>query len=170
VAHKRKSAKKPVDKQKQADKRARRDERKAAELKAKLAAARKKRILRSLGAVAAILVVGAVGFFVFQKANPGELPGVAQQPNEGRNHALSGEAVAYATATPTSGRHAARAAGCGIFRQPMPLEFAVHALEHGTVLIWYQPTLESEVIDELEAIVNGFDVDGPGGGNGVEPP
>lgn len=157
MAQKRKSVKKPVDKQKQGEKRARREERKTAELKAKLAAARKKRIRKSLGIAAAVLVLGTVGFFVFQKANPGELLGVAQQPNEGRNHALSGETVAYGTATPTSGTHAARAAGCGIFRQPMPLEFAVHALEHGTVVIWYQPTLEPNVVDELEAIVNGFD-------------
>lgn len=157
MAQKRKPAKKPVDKQKQADKRARREERKAAELEAKLAAARKKRIRKILGAVAAILIVGTVGFFIFQKANPGELPGVAQQPNEGRDHLLVGETFAYGTATPTSGRHAARAAACGIFSQPMPLEFAVHALEHGTVVIWYQPTLEPDVIDELETIVNGFD-------------
>ena len=39
----------------------------------------------------------------------------------------------------------------------MPAEFAVHSLEHGTVVIWYQPSLAAEEISDLEALVNRFD-------------
>ena len=39
----------------------------------------------------------------------------------------------------------------------MPAEFAVHSLEHGAVVIWYRPSLATEEISGLEAVVNRFD-------------
>jgi hypothetical protein len=33
----------------------------------------------------------------------------------------------------------------------------VHALEHGTVVIWHQPTLDANVLADLRATVNRFD-------------
>lgn len=151
------SGKKPVDKQKQAEKRARREERKIAEAKARAAASRKKKIRTGLMVAAGVLIVGTAGFFIVQKAIPEELPGVESQANNGRTHVTNNESVPYATATPTSGTHSAGAPNCGILNQPMPPEFAVHALEHGVVVIWYQPSLDSSVIGELVSMVQQFD-------------
>ncbi len=151
------SGKKPVDKQKQAEKRARREERKIAEEKAKATALRKKKIRTGLIVAAGVLIVGTVGFFIVQKAIPEELPGVAKQANNGRSHVTNTETVPYGTATPTSGTHSAGSAGCGIFGQAFPPEVAVHALEHGTVVIWYQPNLEASVISDLASMVRQFD-------------
>ena len=151
------SGKKPVDRQKQADKRARREERKAVEAKERQAAATRKRIRVGAGAALGILIVATAGFFIVQKAIPEELAGVAQPSNDGRNHVANDETVAYRTASPTSGTHAAGAARCGVFDQQLPSEFAVHALEHGSVVIWYQPGLDGAVIDELESMVDSFD-------------
>lgn len=148
---------KAVDKARQAEKRARRDERKAAEAKTKQVADRKRRTRVGLSVLAAIAVVGVIGFVIVDKATPDELPGVSKQAYEGRDHVASGQAVAYATATPTSGTHAASSPRCGIYSQQMPAEFAVHSLEHGAVVIWYQPSLATEEISGLEAIVNRFD-------------
>ena len=36
-------------------------------------------------------------------------------------------------------------------------EFAVHSLEHGTVVIWYQPTVDDATVSGLKDIVNRFD-------------
>jgi cell division septal protein FtsQ len=157
LANKKQPESKPVDKAKQAEKRARREERKAAEARAKQVANRKRRTRVGLSVVAVVAVVGAIGFFIVDKATLDELPGVSKQAYEGRDHAVSGQAVAYATATPTSGTHAANSPRCGIYSQQMPAEFAVHSLEHGAVVIWYQPSLATEEISGLEAVVNRFD-------------
>jgi hypothetical protein len=59
--------------------------------------------------------------------------------------------------TPTTGTHAASSPRCGVFRQQMPAEFAVHSLEHGAVVICYQPSPATGEISGLGAVVNQFD-------------
>jgi cell division septal protein FtsQ len=157
LAKKRQAASKPVDKTKQAEKKARREDRKTAEARTKQIANRKRRTRVGLSVLAAVAVVGAIGFVIVDKATLDELPGVSKQVYEGRDHVASGQAVAYASATPTSGTHAASSPRCGIYSQQMPAEFAVHSLEHGAVVIWYQPSLDTEEISGLEAVVNRFD-------------
>ncbi len=157
LAKKKHVARNPVDKAKQAEKRARRQERQAAEARTKQAVSRRRRTRIGLSVLAAVAVVGAIGIVIVDKAVADELPGVSQQAYEGRDHVESGQTVAYVTATPTSGTHAASSPRCGIYSQQMPAEFAVHSLEHGAVVIWYQPSLATEEISDLEAIVNRFD-------------
>jgi len=157
VSKRKPAAKKPADKQKQAEKRARREERKAAEAVAKRAAARKKQLKKGLWIFGGVAFVAIVGFLIFQKANLAELPGVSKEDYDGRTHVVTGEAVFYETATPTSGRHSGSSPRCGIIAQPIPPEFAVHALEHGAVVIWYQQTLSQEEVSALAAVVREFD-------------
>ncbi len=157
VAKKRQRSKKPADEVKQAEKRARRDERKAAEAKAKQQAARRRQIKTALMVVAGIAAVAVVGVLLYPRPVPQELPGVIAPRNEGRTHVSTGESVDYATATPTSGPHSAGAPRCGVLGQQLPPELAVHALEHGSVVIWYQPGLAGDEVGELRAIVGRFD-------------
>lgn len=157
MAKKRQSEKKPVDQQKQAAKRARREERKLAEARAKKLAIRKRRTRIGLSVLAGVALIGTAGFLIVQKATLSELPGVSKPAFEGRNHSVSGQAVAYGTPTPTSGTHAASSPRCGVYSQVMPAEFAVHSLEHGGVVIWYQDSLTTDEVSGLVAIVNGFD-------------
>ena len=157
MAKKKQPTRKPTDTAKRAEKRARRQERQAAEARAMQVANRKRRTRIGLSVLAAVVVVGAIGFVMVDKAIADELPGVSQQTYDGRDHVESGQAVAYATATPTSGTHAASSPRCGVYDQQMPAEFAVHSLEHGAVVIWYQPSLATEEISGLEAVVNRFD-------------
>jgi hypothetical protein len=157
MAKKRQRTKKPVDAAKQAEKRARRDERKAAEAKAKQQAARKRQMRTALAVAVGVVVVAAVGVALYPRFVPQELAGVTAPRNEGRTHVATGEAVAYATATPTSGPHTPGSPRCGILGQQLPPELAVHALEHGSVVIWYQPGLDGDEVGELRAIVSRFD-------------
>jgi hypothetical protein len=153
---KRKSSK-PKDAAKEAEKRARREERKASEEAEKKREARRRQVrMVGIGAVAVLIVVG-VGFWLSQRLFPAELVGVEQPTNLGRGHIAAGEPANYATATPTSGPHAASSARCGIYSQQIPAEFAVHALEHGAVVIWYRHDLEDEVGAALRDIVDDFD-------------
>lgn len=104
-----------------------------------------------------IALAVALGVFLFRELVPTELAGVTTTPNEGRGHVAPGETVVYATATPTSGTHNAGSGRCGIFTQQVPLELAVHALEHGSVVIWYQPDIARDAVPGLRTIVDLFD-------------
>lgn len=157
MAKKRRTAKKPVDERKQAEKRARREARKVAEANAMQRAARKRRLRTALAVGLGLVVVGAVGVLLFPRLVPPELPGVIKPSNEGRSHAASGQTVAYATAAPTSGPHNPGAPRCGIYSQQLPPDLAVHALEHGTVVIWYQPGLADDDVARLRETVGRFD-------------
>jgi len=159
VAKKQRSAKRPVDQQKQADKQARRQARKIAEARAKQAEERKRRLRTGAAVLAGVAFIGVLGFFIYRKAVPPELPGVAQEANQGRSHVVNGQPVGYASASPTSGTHSGSSPRCGIYNQEMPAEFAVHALEHGTVVIWYQPTIPADELSVIRRAVNNFDSD-----------
>lgn len=69
-------------------------------------------------------------------------------PDLGRDH-LTDEAVQvvlggepgpiYNSDPATSGPHAPASAPCGIYRQEIPDIFAVHSMEHGAVVVHYDP-------------------------------
>jgi hypothetical protein len=157
VSKKKPAARKPVDASIRAEKRARREERKIAEASAKKLAARKRRTKIGLYLFAGVALLGTAGFLIVEKATLDELPGVSKPAYEGRSHAVSGQTVVYGSPTPTSGTHAASSPRCGIFTQQIPAELAVHSLEHGAVVIWYQPSLAAEEISALAGMVSRFD-------------
>lgn len=81
--------------------------------------------------------------------------------SEGRGH--TEDPVTYKTNPPTSGSHNPVAAEDGLYEpgnEPAP-ENAVHALEHGRILIQYKPGTPRETIDQLETLgsepLNGSD-------------
>lgn len=87
-------------------------------------------------AVGGLLVIaGFVGYVLWGELRPGpELAGVERPPNEGRGHVTGAR---YASETPTSGPHSTQAPRCGTYTQPLDPSLAVHALEHGAVVLWY---------------------------------
>lgn len=153
LAKKRRTTKKLVDPQKLAAKAARREQRKAAELEARRQAERKRRLKIGLAGGIAVAAVIATIFALI----PGSLPGVSKLPLEDSSHLGEGEPATYLTPTPTSGRHAPSSPSCGVLTEQLPPEFAIHTLEHGGVVVWYNPTLEADVVAGLESIVDGFD-------------
>jgi len=58
----------------------------------------------------------------------------------------------YKTVPPTSGPHSARIVAVGVYREPVPEELQVHALEHGHVFIQYATTVSKEDIVALERL------------------
>jgi hypothetical protein len=61
-------------------------------------------------------------------------------------------AVDYPQSPPAGGQHSAQLLACGVYRQPVPNENAVHSLEHGAVWITYDPDLPQDEIDTLEQL------------------
>lgn len=69
------------------------------------------------------------------------LPEEARQllADEGRDHVEDGRRVQYRTDPPTSGPHYASWAEPRFYTEPVPYELLVHNLEHGHVVIYYDP-------------------------------
>ena len=79
---------------------------------------------------------------------------VRTYPNFGRNHVTG--FVKYKTNPPTSGNHYPAPASDGAYPQAPRTEQLVHALEHGRVIVWFQPKAPQSVVNDLKAL---FDED-----------
>ena len=123
-------------------KRERRLERQRQEAATRHRAARRRK-LRNVAASALLVILVLTGAYLVLRPDP-EIAGVTRPASQGRGHVAG---ATYDSATPTSGRHNASAPGCGVRTEPLAADLAVHALEHGTVVVWYQP----EIDDDLRA-------------------
>ena len=136
------------------EKQARRADRKRREEEARRKAARLRRLrITALSLVALAAVVGGA-FFLF-RPDP-ELAGVERPRDDGGGHVPDGERVSYDGPAPTSGRHSASAPGCRVYGEPLEPELAVHALEHGAVVLYHQPADEQTAL-ALEETASEFD-------------
>jgi hypothetical protein len=97
-----------------------------------------------------VLLVGFIVFLV-TRPPPAILSEVETFGDQGAIHLdPSSPAPTYNSDPPTSGPHSPTAYACGIYRQPVPDINQVHDLEHGVVVIQYDPTLPVEQRDVLE--------------------
>lgn len=133
-------------------KRERRFERQRRAAAARRREAVRRRIRRTAMAVVAIVAVGAALVILF-RPDP-EVEGVVKPPNRGGGHTTG---ATYDTATPTSGRHNPSAPSCGLYGQSLPLDLAVHALEHGTVVVWHEPGLDDDLLDAAAGVLREWD-------------
>lgn len=106
--------------------------------------ARRRRRIRNAAAASAVLGLIGVGAWFAFRPDP-ELAGVERPGNLGGGHVAD---ASYDSDIPTSGAHAGQAPACGTYREPLDLPLAVHALEHGAVLLWYDAG-KPELADEL---------------------
>lgn len=100
--------------------------------------------------IVALVLVGAVVFFA-TRPEPVALANVQTFPSQGQQHIDATAPIPdYNSDPPTSGPHAAAPAPCGIYRQPVPDVTQVHDLEHGVVVIQYDPEATDEERQQLE--------------------
>jgi hypothetical protein len=72
-------------------------------------------------------------------------------PSEGNDHVQSGTEVDYGTSPPTSGDHYPNPAPAGFYTETPPLGNLVHSLEHGNVVVYYDPAaITPEARESLE--------------------
>lgn len=127
--------------------------------------------------VAGLLVVLLVAIF---GSGPSEAVGTAQ-PNAGQLHVTAGidcRAPAdanqaaecggpnpYSSLPATSGPHwpPNAIANWGVYSTPQPETQLVHNLEHGGIVIWHDPELPADQVDELAAYVDAQVAQGVGG-------
>lgn len=74
--------------------------------------------------------------------------------------------VRYSVTPPVGGDHYGTWLTCGVYDKPVPNEYAVHDLEHGTVWITYQSSLPASKVSQLRAFFARQTVITPPGGSG----
>lgn len=106
-------------------------------------------LIRILFLVSAIVVVPACGSsssdspgasVPFQAPTYSD-PGIETFPSEGRTHVPVGTVVVYNTDPPTSGNHYPSPQGGGYYETPIDPGYLVHSLEHGGIVIYYDPSI-----------------------------
>jgi hypothetical protein len=86
--------------------------------------------------------------------DPGLLTDVKSPPDEGRDHIWPDHPVEYKTMPPTSGPHFPDPTAPGFYITRPAFGYLVHSLEHGTVVIYYDPgKLTNEIEQSLRAFI-----------------
>lgn len=97
---------------------------------------------------------GVEGAELPQAGDEAALGDVQTFDSEGNEHVQQGTEVDYGTSPPTSGAHYAREASAGFYEETPPLGNLVHSLEHGFVVVYYDPAaITPEARASLEAFV-----------------
>ena len=114
----------------------------------------------------ALAIIGAVTVFVVTQGGDGEeappapegataaqasCDEVEDHEEEGDQH-VDGD-VKYETSPPTSGDHFETPADAGFYPDEVPEETLVHNLEHGQIVIWYNPDASEELKNNLRELV-----------------
>jgi hypothetical protein len=112
-------------------------------------------------AIGGVLVVGVliIALVLLVGGEPPQNVGT-QQANDGSEHVRDGTTIPPAdrpwSSTPgTSGVHWDSPTSWGVYSTPQPEEQLIHNLEHGGIVIWYEPdTLDADQVAELADHVN----------------
>lgn len=125
-------------------------------------------VLYGAAALVVVLLAGAVYVTVFaggddpsgpeaqplpDRGDEALLQAVEEFPSQGRNHVSTGTQVDYSTTPPTSGPHYGSWTDPGYYTDAQPAGGLVHSLEHGYVVIYYDP---AEITPEAEESLRTF--------------
>jgi hypothetical protein len=109
--------------------------------------------------VGGVLVLGAIVLvIVFLFGGGGGTSVGTRMPDEGANHVPQTTVPTYRSVPATSGPHWNLGDGVAplywrVYTSPVPEPAAVHNLEHGGIVIWYQSTATAEDIQKLTQFV-----------------
>lgn len=112
--------------------------------------------------VGGVLLVGTIALIVALVATSGPSPNAGTlQQDRGGGHVSdgtdvrAGDPAAYASSPATSGPHWGSTANWGVYTDPQAESQLVHNLEHGGIVIWYQPDqVDDATLTQLTDWVN----------------
>src|SRR3989344_1061774 len=100
-----------------------------------------------------VLTVGLTGFVVLNQDNSRPASRLGQQQSDkGRNHIQQEQSYNYDSDFPTSGPHSEQPAPWGAYEQVIPDENVIHSMEHGGVVITYNPNLDEQIVTKIEQL------------------
>jgi len=121
-------------------------------------------------AIALVIAAAVTVFIISERSGDSDAPpapeGVAaseagcdeveDHEEEGSNHVDAGTNVDYETSPPTSGNHwpPENVADPGFYPDAVDEESLVHNLEHGQIVIWYDPDASTQTQENLQGLVN----------------
>ena len=82
------------------------------------------------------------------------IAGVVELGEQDRSHDPEYQ-YAFSDLPPAGGIHNPIWVNCGVYTEMVPVEMAIHSLEHGSVWITYQPELDETVITTLQGLAKG---------------
>lgn len=104
-----------------------------------------------------LILLGIVGLLAMQALAGRPPAGTESFTEEGNKHVPSAQRVTYATDPPTSGMHWDGTVKRGFHDQAPAPELLVHNLEHGNVIIYYDPVrLPKPDQDKLKRVAQQF--------------
>jgi hypothetical protein len=111
------------------------------------------------GVLGLIILAPLVMGLVRGDDTPEVLAGAVEElPDEGRDHVPDGTEVDYESEPPTSGSHYASWAPPDVYREVVPDELLVHNLEHGHIVIYYDPSrLTDASATKITELTNEYD-------------
>jgi hypothetical protein len=115
--------------------------------------------LWAAGAVLAIIIMAPIVVnLVRSDETPEILQGVVEElPDQGNQHVQQGTSVEYDTDPPTSGSHYPIWADTGFHTEPIQYEILVHNLEHGNIVIYYDPAkITNETTEALGQLTSQY--------------
>jgi hypothetical protein len=118
------------------------------------------RTLWIVGAVLGAIILAPIIMGIFQGDDTPEVLSevVEEMPDEGQEHVPDGTEVEYDSEPPTSGPHYASWAPPQIYREVVADELLVHNLEHGHIVIFYDPSLlTDESATRITDLANEYD-------------
>ena len=111
-----------------------------------------------IGGVIVIAIIG-LGYLLFMSLRgptpPEPIAGVVDHEHQERDHV--DHEVEAGDLPPVGGIHNPAWQNCGIYDESIPIENAVHSLEHGAMWLTYQPELPQEDVEKLRDMVRGED-------------
>jgi hypothetical protein len=118
------------------------------------------RTLLIVGAVLGAIILAPIVMGLFEGDDTPEVLAdfIDEMPDEGRDHVADGTEVEYESEPPTSGPHYASWAPPQIYRDVVADELLVHNLEHGHIVIFYDPSLlTDQSAAKISELVNEYD-------------
>ena len=78
---------------------------------------------------------------------------IVELPDEGRQHVAEGTPITYNTDPPTSGTHYPASQPGGHYTHEILPGYLVHSMEHGAIIIYYNPTVSLAQQNEIRDII-----------------
>src|SRR5258708_5258310 len=110
-------------------------------------------IVAGIGLLTILFMIGGV-FLLSKQSERLSRPLLGQEVAiEGRTHLPDGTSITYNSNPPAGGNHYATPAHAGFYETPPADGYLVHSLEHGAVILWYNPKLlTTDEISKLKEI------------------